>query len=275
WWCLDDSTEKEEDVDKDENKVSNDDLKPDAPSCKMSLFEWFWDNVDCDDSIKKVESVEAKMINVVNIDLDEEGKTDMSELKVENLPESLDEEENRNDGVQALEYCQKFADKENVSKLFGEPKLEDVYRLVFDREKIIIISIDVVGLNEDVGKISIENDNLVIDDNDDLVKCGMKNNNNGDKAHDGNVREKHDEKRKYTYCCEYKFRDEASCHDEHLDCVYKSGVKIERNEKDRLDIRNRVDELEDNKVKGKEAKVKNDVEEVVITQVENDMQMIK
>ncbi|CAG8728700.1 6285_t:CDS:2, partial [Racocetra fulgida] len=86
----------------------------------------------------------------------------------------------------------------------------------------------------------------------------------------GNVREKYDEKRKYTYHCKYEFHDEVSCCDEHLNRVYESGMKIERNEKGKVDIMNRVDELGDNEVKEKEVKVKNDVEEVVINRVGND-----
>ncbi|CAG8799800.1 13281_t:CDS:2, partial [Racocetra fulgida] len=256
WWYADDSAEKE-DVGEDENTVFDEDPKPDILSREINLFEYFWDNVGCDDSMKKVESVEAKTVNIVNIDRDEEGKTDMS---VENLPESLDEEENRNDGVQALEYCQKSTDEENVSirghsddkedkiirdenkalichqnaditnkdvneileedskhvegrESFGEPKLEDDYKLVFDRGKMIesgnpifkvpfeIIDIEtmlkgsnsenaVVGLNEDVGEIAP-------DGRAKIVRIEL-----------GNVREKHDEKRKYIYHREYEFRDE-------------------------------------------------------------------
>ncbi|CAG8809949.1 9482_t:CDS:2, partial [Racocetra fulgida] len=147
------------------------------------------------------------------------------------------------------------------------PKVEDENRLVFDREKMIesgnpifkvpfeIIDIEtmlkgsnsenaIVGLNEDVGEIAP-------DGKAKIVRIEL-----------GNVREKHDEKRKYTYHREYEFRDEVSCCDEHLNRVYESGMKIERNEKGKVDVMNRVDELGDNEVKGKEVKVKNDVEEV-------------
>ncbi|CAG8715818.1 6271_t:CDS:2, partial [Ambispora leptoticha] len=62
----------------------------------------------------------------------------------------------------------------------------------------------------------------------------------------------------------------VSCCDEHLNRVYESEMKIERNEKGKVDVMNRVDELGDNEVKGKEVKVKNDVEEVVMNRVGND-----
>ncbi|CAG8445660.1 14663_t:CDS:2 [Dentiscutata erythropus] len=72
------------------------------------------DNVGCDNSAEKVESVEAEMVNVVNIDLYEEGKTDMSESKDENkiIAEDLEHVEGE--------------------ELFGEPKLEDENRLAVD-----------------------------------------------------------------------------------------------------------------------------------------------
>ncbi|CAG8812456.1 2004_t:CDS:1, partial [Racocetra fulgida] len=61
WWCLDDSTEKEEDVDKVENKVSCKDPKSDA-NCETSLLEWFWDNADCNDFVKEVENTKERAV---------------------------------------------------------------------------------------------------------------------------------------------------------------------------------------------------------------------
>ncbi|CAG8798844.1 6635_t:CDS:2, partial [Racocetra persica] len=108
---------------------------------------------------EKVESVEAKMVNVVNIDQDEEGKADMSELKVENLPESLDEEENRNDGVQALEYCQKSADEENVSSRRHSDDKED--KIIRDENKALICYQNADITNKDENKILEEDSKRV------------------------------------------------------------------------------------------------------------------
>ncbi|CAG8805140.1 25445_t:CDS:2, partial [Dentiscutata erythropus] len=80
-------------------------MLPDAPSRGINLFECLWDNVGCDNSAEKVESVETKTVNKVNTDRDEEGKTDMSESKVENLPKSPDEERIENDKVKAFKSC--------------------------------------------------------------------------------------------------------------------------------------------------------------------------
>ncbi|CAG8778287.1 17972_t:CDS:1, partial [Racocetra fulgida] len=62
----------------------------------------------------KVENIEKKVVSVDRETVNEEGKTNISELEVENLSKSLDMEEARNNRVQALEYRQKSA-KENVS----------------------------------------------------------------------------------------------------------------------------------------------------------------
>ncbi|CAG8562674.1 11188_t:CDS:2 [Dentiscutata erythropus] len=160
-----DSVKKVEDVSRDKSKVSDEDLKLDALGNEINLFECFWNNVGCDNSVERVKSVKKKTVNVVNADRDKEGKTEISELKVENLPKSLNKEEVENDGVQALKYHQKSADEKNFSKNSStsvaaeisnmdmdekeileknleyiegeEPKLDENYRLVIDQEKII------------------------------------------------------------------------------------------------------------------------------------------
>ncbi|CAG8756368.1 21_t:CDS:2, partial [Racocetra fulgida] len=122
WWYADDSAEKEDDGGRDENKVSNKDRKPEAPSCEKSLFEWFWENMSQDDSVDK-ESVNESCSG-----------------------EYLDNTENKNekDENKAL-ICHQTADSDEKEILEedskqdegGEPKLEDDHGLVFDKGKII------------------------------------------------------------------------------------------------------------------------------------------
>ncbi|CAG8737161.1 6390_t:CDS:2 [Dentiscutata erythropus] len=98
------SAEKEKDIGDSKNKVSDRNPKPDTPNHRINLFECLWDNVGCDNSAEKVESVEAKTVNVVNIDRHEEGKTDISELKVKNLPENESFGETSSDS--RAEFCE-------------------------------------------------------------------------------------------------------------------------------------------------------------------------
>ncbi|KAF0529718.1 hypothetical protein F8M41_012656 [Gigaspora margarita] len=92
-------------------KVSDEDPKSDAPRRESSLFEWYWDNFGRDDSVEKVESTEEKTVNIVNTD-----RETVDEAKVENLPESLDEEGIGNDEVNAVESCRKSVDENNINE---------------------------------------------------------------------------------------------------------------------------------------------------------------
>ncbi|CAG8545600.1 12367_t:CDS:2, partial [Racocetra fulgida] len=75
---------KKEDIDKNENKVSNKDMKPDTPSCETSLFKWFWNNMSCDDSAEK-EEIEVKKNN--NGDKAADGKAKFIRIEIENFEE--------------------------------------------------------------------------------------------------------------------------------------------------------------------------------------------
>ncbi|CAG8449948.1 16141_t:CDS:2 [Gigaspora rosea] len=84
----------------------------------------------------------------------------------------------------------------------------------------------------------------------------------------GNGKGIHDEK-KFKYCHEYKFHDKKSCCDEYLACDYRLVKKIEGNKKGGNDIRNSVDKLEYNRMKGKEITVKNNADKGVTKRAED------
>ncbi|CAG8764037.1 18595_t:CDS:2 [Gigaspora margarita] len=109
---------------------------------------------------------------------------------------------------------------------------------------------DINGHNISVTKV--ENDDLAMDDNNDLVRCRIKDNNDGDEAPDGRARNH-----------EFNFHDEKSWSNEHLDCNKELVIKSEREEKGRLDVRNKANRLGDNGVKGKgmEAKIYDNFDE--------------
>ncbi|CAG8804331.1 18037_t:CDS:1, partial [Dentiscutata erythropus] len=93
---IDNSAKKVEDVSRNKSKISNEDPKLDILGNKINLSKYFWDNVGHDDSVKKVESVKKKIVNIVNTFRDKEDKMNMSEPKMENLPESPDEKKIEN-----------------------------------------------------------------------------------------------------------------------------------------------------------------------------------
>ncbi|CAG8551239.1 54_t:CDS:2, partial [Racocetra persica] len=157
------------------------------------------------------------------------------------MEKHLDAEEDRNDGIQALEYANKknissrgYCDnKENkiikdenknekeilekdseyieYGESVREPKLDNNHRLRSDNKNVV------VKLNKDMREIGVENNNLVMNNNDDLVRYRMKDNNNRDEAPD---------------------------------------EETERNNKGMVCIRNAVDKLGYNRVKEKGIEVK-------------------
>ncbi|CAG8517193.1 5848_t:CDS:2 [Racocetra fulgida] len=203
--------------------------------------------MSCDDSMK-VEN--------------EEDKTDMSELKIENLSKSLDEEESRNDeeNVSSRDHCNgkknKIIKDENKALIYHQnANITDK-----NKKEILEKDSDCVELF-DVKKIIDRNNASDVYHN----KVGVKNNDNRNKVADsraeivrnkiGNVKETCDENIKDKYCHKFEFHNEKSCCNKYLAHVYKLVM---------LDIRNRPYELEDNRVKGKNVKVKTNVDKEVM-----------
>lgn len=79
-------------------------------------------------------------------------------------------------------------------------------------------------------------------------------------------------KMKYKYRHEFNFHDEKSWSDERLDCNEELVIKSEREEKGRLDVRNKANRLGDNGVKGKgmEVKIYDYFDEAVMKCMRND-----
>ncbi|CAG8481021.1 5637_t:CDS:2 [Dentiscutata erythropus] len=95
--------EKEEDVGDNGNKVFDENLKFDAPNREINLFEFFEDNVGCDDLVKEIKDAEEKMLK------------------------ASDEKEG----------CENKRRESESEESLVKPKLEDKNRSVFDRGKLI------------------------------------------------------------------------------------------------------------------------------------------
>ncbi|CAG8814728.1 4272_t:CDS:2, partial [Gigaspora margarita] len=170
-------------------------------------------------------------------------------------------------------YSEEFEGSCKMNKL-----VEEVAKVLMkDKElnnKVEKKETDINGHNIPV--VKVKNNDLVMDDNNDLVRYRMKDNNDRDEAPNGragnvsigmgNIKGIQDEKMKYKYWHEFNFQDEKSWRDECLDCNEELVIKFERKEKSRLDIRNKANRLEDDGVKDKEIEVKiyDDFDEAVI-----------
>ncbi|CAG8616010.1 17700_t:CDS:2, partial [Racocetra fulgida] len=314
WWCLNDSTEKEENVGKVENKVSCKDSKPDA-NCETSLLEWFWDNADCNDFVKEVENMKESAVKASDEKEsgENEKKEDVSGLysigHCDDEKKKIKRDENKiltcyqntsnidKDKKQMLEQNSEYVEG---GELLVEPKVEDENRLVFDREKLIksrntISDIycdeegakignceEVIGNERPSGENNVSNvimrEKIVyyyvqsveirkaeVNEHN-IPEVGVKNDENGDKAADGRAKIIRSEMESVERTCDesiknnkyYEFHDKKSSHDEYLARDCELVIKIERNQRDSMHVKNKTDMKEYNRKKSKQLKVKID-----------------